>query len=178
MLTPLQVLFLCTGNSARSVMAEALLDHLGGGRYQAHSAGSHPTGRVNPLAIETLAKAGVPVGEPRSKSWEAFAGDDAPPIDIVITVCDVAAAETCPIWPGHPTTAHWGFADPAADEGSETERREAFERVFHQIEHCMTALMEATKAGVGARELAAVLRDVGLLADSLRNPDGTRDSAA
>ncbi len=177
-MTLLQVLFLCTGNSARSIMAEALLNHLGGGQYQAHSAGSQLTGQVNPLAIDTLAKAGVPVGEPISKNWDAFAGDGAPPIDVVITVCDNAAAETCPVWPGHPTTAHWGFADPAAADGSETERREEFERVFRQIERCMAVLIEETKAGVGVAERAAVLRDIGHLADSLRGSDDARDRTA
>lgn len=177
-MTPLQVLFLCTGNSARSIMAEALLNHLGSGRYQAHSAGSHPTGQVNPLAIDTLAKAGVAVGEPVSKNWDAFAGDKAQPIDVVITVCDNAAAETCPIWPGHPTTAHWGFADPAAADGSETACREEFERVFRQIERCVAVLIEETKAGVGVAERAAVLRDIGLLADSMRGADDARDRPA
>jgi arsenate reductase (thioredoxin) len=176
--TPLQVLFLCTGNSARSIMAEALLNHLGSTQYQAHSAGSHPTGQVNPLAIDTLAKAGVPVGQPLSKNWDAFTGDGAPPIDVVITVCDNAAVETCPVWPGHPTTAHWGFADPAAVDGSETERREEFERVFRQIERCMAVLIEETKTGVGVAERTVVLRDIGLLADSMRVPDSVGDRTA
>jgi arsenate reductase len=175
---PLHVLFLCTGNSARSIMAEALLNHLGRGRYRACSAGSHPTGHVDPLAVETLAKAGIPVDGLRSKGWDVFAGDDAAAIDVVITVCDNAAAETCPAWPGHPATAHWGFADPAALDGSEAARRQEFRRIFHHIERCVATLTEATEGGVGAAELAAVLRDVGILAGSLRRADGGPDDGA
>lgn len=124
------VLFLCTGNSARSILAEAYLNHAARGRYRAYSAGSHPNGRVNPLAIELLAKAGLSTNGVRSKSWEEFAAADAPPMHFVFTVCDSAAAETCPIWPGHPTSAHWGIPDPAAVEGSNEEKRRAFRDAF------------------------------------------------
>ena len=120
------VLFLCTGNSARSIMAEVLLDHLGRGRFKAFSAGSHPAGKVNPWAIETLKAVGMAAHDLRSKSWEEFARPGAPPIDFVITVCDNAASEICPIWPGKPTTAHWGVPDPAAVEGGDDEKRKAF----------------------------------------------------
>ena len=120
------VLFLCTGNSARSVLAEAYLNHAARGRYRAYSAGSHPNGRVNPFALELLAKAGLPASGLRSKSWDEFARPEAPKIDFVITVCDSAAAEICPIWPGQPTSAHWGIPDPAAVFGSEEEKRRAF----------------------------------------------------
>jgi arsenate reductase len=124
------VLFLCTGNSARSIMAEALLNTSGKGRFRAFSAGSHPTGRVHPFALEVLKKAQLPVEGLRSKSWEEFARPAAPPLDFVFTVCDKAAGEVCPIWPGQPMTAHWGIEDPAAFEGSEEERRRYFSRIF------------------------------------------------
>ena len=124
------VLFLCTGNSARSIMAEALLGVLGRGRFVAYSAGSHPSGRVQPLAAELAVKLGYPAGNLRSKSWDEYAMPGAPQMDFVITVCDNAAGEICPIWPGHPVTAHWGVADPAAVEGSEDARRAAFRDAF------------------------------------------------
>ena len=122
------VLFLCTGNSARSILAEAALNQLSrsDGRFKAYSAGSHPKGQVHPLAIEILKQNHIPTDGLRSKSWEEFEGADAPPLDFVFTVCDNAAAEVCPIWPGHPMTAHWGVPDPAAVEGTEEEKRRAF----------------------------------------------------
>lgn len=120
------VLFLCTGNSARSILAESVLRHIGRGRFKAHSAGSHPTGTVNPLAVEALARMKYPVTGLRSKSWDEFAAPGAPPLHFAFTVCDKAAGETCPVWPGQPITAHWGVEDPAAVVGSEAVRQEAF----------------------------------------------------
>ncbi|HET6224179.1 MAG TPA: arsenate reductase ArsC [Dongiaceae bacterium] len=128
------VLFLCTGNSARSIMAETLLNHWGRGRYRAFSAGSHPKGRVHPFTIDLLQRLKLPTGELRSKDWEEFARPSAPALDFVFTVCDQAAGEVCPVWPGQPITAHWGFPDPAAFEGSEVEQRALFADVFRQIE--------------------------------------------
>jgi len=120
------VLFICTGNSARSIIAEGLTNSLGKGRFRAHSAGSHPKGAVHPLALQALANARVPTDGLRSKSWDEFARPDAPPMDFVFTVCDQAAGETCPFWPGQPMTAHWGLRDPAAVEGSDEVKARAF----------------------------------------------------
>ena len=129
------VLFLCTGNSARSIMAECLLNQWGSGRYRAFSAGSHPKGRVHPFTVELLQRLKLPTENLRSKDWEEFAQADAPPLDFVFTVCDQAAGEICPVWPGQPITAHWGFPDPAAFEGTEAEQRIVFGDVFRQIEN-------------------------------------------
>jgi arsenate reductase len=128
------VLFLCTGNSARSIMAEALLSFLGRGRFQAFSAGSHPRGEVHPLALELLRRNHLPVEDLRSKGWDEFATPDAPPLDFVFTVCDRAAGEVCPVWPGQPMTAHWGIHDPAAVEGTDDERSRAFNTAFRELD--------------------------------------------
>jgi len=125
------VLFLCTGNSARSVLGEALLNHLAGGRFRAWSAGSHPKGSVHPLALEVLADAGVPTDGLRSKAWDEFAVPGAPEMDFVFTVCDSAAGEACPLWPGHPMTAHWGIEDPAA--ASVADQPEAFRQAVRYL---------------------------------------------
>ena len=131
----LNVLFLCTHNSARSILAEAMLNHMGKGRFVAYSAGSSPRAQQqpHPLALETLRKAGVSTEGLHSKSWDEFAASDAPHMDLVITVCDNAAGEVCPSWPGQPATAHWGYADPSAGEGSDDEKRAAFTQTLHQI---------------------------------------------
>jgi arsenate reductase len=131
---PLNVLFLCTGNSARSIMAEVLLKQKGGGRFRAFSAGSHPKGQVHPLALETLRRMGLPVEGLRSKSWDEFAGPGAPKLDFVFTVCGNAAKETCPTWPGQPLTAHWGVDDPAAVEGTPEVQSRAFLRALTELD--------------------------------------------
>jgi arsenate reductase (thioredoxin) len=128
------VLFLCTGNSARSIMAEALLNYWGRGRFQAFSAGSHPRGQVHPLAIETMERAHLPSEGARSKSWNEFAKPGAPKLDFVFTVCGNAAKETCPHWPGQPMTAHWGIDDPAAVEGSREDQLRAFNRAMRELD--------------------------------------------
>lgn len=138
---PYSVLFLCTGNSARSVMAEALVNARGGKRYHAYSAGSHPTGWVNPFALEKVRALGLPTEEYRSKSWDEFALPDAHQMNIVITVCDAAAGESCPIWPGAPVKAHWGFPDPAAVEGSDDAKRAAFDAAFRHIQKRVDAMI-------------------------------------
>ncbi len=135
------VLFLCTGNSARSIMAEALVTTMGQGRFRGFSAGSHPAGKVNPFAIEQIRPTGYPVENLRSKSWDEFAAADAPRMDFIITVCDNAAGEVCPLWPGHPLSAHWGFEDPAAVAGSDEEKRAAFRKVWQQIMRRMQAFV-------------------------------------
>lgn len=127
------VLILCTGNSARSIMAEALFNTIGNGKFKAYSAGSFPNGKVNPFAIEQVKSTGYPTENLRSKSWDEFAQPDAPQMDFIITVCDNAAGEVCPVWPGQPTSAHWGFEDPAAVEGSDEQKRDSFKQIFNQI---------------------------------------------
>lgn len=129
------VLFLCTGNSARSIMAEALLNQWGVGRFCAFSAGSHPKGQVHPFTLDLLVRLKLPTGGLRSKAWDEFSLAGAVPLDFVFTVCDQAAGEICPVWPGQPITAHWGFPDPAAANGTEAERRAIFADVFRQIEN-------------------------------------------
>lgn len=128
------VLFLCTGNSARSILAESLINHWGAGRFRGFSAGSYPKGAVHPMALDLLRSVDLPIGGLRSKSWSEFAAAGAPAMDFVFTVCDQAAGEVCPLWPGNPVTAHWGVPDPAAAEGSEIERRQAFRTAFRMLE--------------------------------------------
>jgi arsenate reductase len=136
------VLFLCTGNSARSIMAEALLNHLGGGRFRAFSAGSHPRGAVHPQALVQLRREGLPTDGFRSKSWDEFAAPGAPPLDLVVTVCDRAAAESCPFWPGAPARAHWSVDDPAAVEGPPEAQARAFELAYRDLEQRIRKLVD------------------------------------
>jgi len=133
--TPYNVLFLCTGNSARSILAEQLMNHWGHGLFRGYSAGSHPKGGVHPIALALLEHMKLPTAGLRSKSWDDFARPDAPRLDFVFTVCDNAAAEVCPVWPGQPMTAHWGVADPAAVEGPDTQVWLAFRRAFRELEN-------------------------------------------
>ncbi|HEX3838142.1 MAG TPA: arsenate reductase ArsC [Steroidobacteraceae bacterium] len=128
------VLFLCTGNSARSILAESLLNQLGAGRFHPFSAGSYPKGEVNPLALGLLKRRGLPTEGLSSKSWDEFVAPGAPALDFVFTVCDNAAGETCPLWPGSPITAHWGIADPAAVAGTDAQRMQAFRAALHELE--------------------------------------------
>ena len=152
--TQIKVLVLCTGNSARSILGEALFNHLGQGRVRAYSAGSRPSGQVNPVALETLEKHGVPLpAEVRSKSWEEFSAPGAPHFDYLFTVCASAAGETCPVWLGHPVTAQWGIADPAHVEPIEA-RRAAFEQAFIALEKRIRAFLALDLAALSAQEVA------------------------
>ena len=155
------VLFLCTGNSARSVMAEAIVDQLGEGRFKGFSAGSYPTGKVNPYALDLLRSLDHPTGELRSKSWDEFAAPGAPQMDFVITVCDNAAGEVCPVWPGHPVTAHWPFRDPAAAEGTEAEKRQVFADVYGQIHNRVALFVNLPMTALDRLSLQNRLRDMG-----------------
>ena len=161
---PLNVLFLCTHNSARSILAEGLLNHLGKGRFKAYSAGSSPreNQQPNPMALDTLAHAGISIEGLSSKSWDVFATPDAPHMDLVITVCDNAAGEVCPYWPGQPATAHWGYADPSALDGDEAQRIEAFRQTLHLIRRRLEIFVNLPMSSLHkvslektARELAA-----------------------
>ena len=158
---PLHVLFLCTGNSARSILAEALLTKHGGGRFRALSAGSRPTGRVHPMALRVLEAHEHPTSALRSKSWDEFAGPRAPTLDFVFTVCDNAAGETCPLWPGGPIRAHWGIADPAAVEAPEDRQRAAFEQAYRRLERRVEAFLALDLQGGDPATLQRRLRAIG-----------------
>ena len=156
---PYNLLFLCTGNSARSIMAEAMANHLGKGRFHAYSAGSHPRGRVHPVALQILQDAGLPTAALRSKPWDEFAGVDAPPMDLIITVCDKAAGEACPVWPGHPVTAHWGIPDPAEVEG--TDQRAAFWDAYTALQRRIGLLLALPLESLDELTLKAKLGAIG-----------------
>ena len=155
------VLFLCTGNSARSIMAEVLLRRFGAGRFRAFSAGSHPAGVVNPHALALLQKSGFATEELRSKSWDEFAQTGAPELDFVFTVCDKAAGEACPVWPGQPITAHWGFEDPVAFEGDEAAKSKVFEKVFKEISTRVQLFVNLPFDKLDRLKLEKAVRDIG-----------------
>ncbi|MEW5787100.1 MAG: arsenate reductase ArsC [Pseudomonadota bacterium] len=161
--TILNVLFLCTGNSARSILAESLLNSMavGKGRFRAYSAGSHPAGRVNPFAIELLEKNHLPTEGLRSKSWDEFAQPGAPELHFVFTVCDNAAGEVCPAWPGQPMTAHWGVPDPAAVEGDDERKRKAFFQAFRQLQNRISLFANLPLDKLDRIKLEKALRDIG-----------------
>jgi protein-tyrosine-phosphatase len=160
-LRAVNILFLCTGNSARSILAEAYLNSAGEGRFRAYSAGSHPAGKVNPFAIELLQKNRLSVEGLRSKSWDEFAKAGAPPLHYVFTVCDNAAGETCPLWPGQPITAHWGVPDPAAVQGSDEEKRKAFLAAFTQLSTRIRLFLNLPFGKLERHALQRKLSDIG-----------------
>jgi arsenate reductase (thioredoxin) len=157
----MNVLFLCTGNSARSIMGETILNALGKGQFKAYSAGSHPTGRVNPLAIELLQANRLPVEGLRSKSWDEFAKPEPPFLHFVFTVCDQAAAEMCPVWPGQPMTAHWGVPDPAAVEGSDDAKRKAFFAAYNALSRRISIFVSLPLAKLDRLALQKKLNEIG-----------------
>lgn len=158
----LNVLFLCTHNSARSILAEATLNHIGGGRFKAYSAGSSPreNQQPNPLGLKALQTVGIDTSGLRSKSWDEFAGADAPQMDLIITVCDNAAGEVCPIWPGHPATAHWGYADPSEVQGTEEQRLEAFRQTLLAIRRRLDLLVNLPPEKLARQLIQTTARDL------------------
>ena len=157
------VLFLCTGNSARSILGEALLNHLGEGRFRAYSAGSHPKGEVHPRSLQVLTEAGIPIDGLHSKSWDEFAIEGAPQMDFVFTVCDNAAGESCPFWPGHPMTAHWGIEDPAAVEGTDFQKQVAFEEAMRFMKNRVTSFISLPLSSIDRMALSRKLDGIGLM---------------
>jgi arsenate reductase len=155
------VLFVCTGNSARSIIAEGLMNDAARGRFRAYSAGSHPTGAVNPFALEALAELRVPTDGFRSKSWDEFTGPDAPQLDFVMTVCDRAAGESCPFWPGQPLTAHWGVPDPAAVDGSAEEKRKAFRATVVTLKRRIDLMLSLPLQRLDSMAIAHEIKDIG-----------------
>ncbi len=158
---PRNVLFLCTGNSARSILAEAIMNREGAGRFHAYSAGSQPKGTVHPFALDLLRKLNHPTAGMRSKSWDEFARPGAPRLDFVFTVCDNAASEVCPVWPGQPISAHWGIPDPAAAEGTEAERRLAFADAYRLLHNRISIFVNLPFASLDRLSLQTRLREIG-----------------
>ncbi|MBK7249650.1 MAG: arsenate reductase ArsC [Gammaproteobacteria bacterium] len=158
---PYNVLFLCTGNSARSILAEAVLNHVGRGKFQAYSAGSHPNGKVNPHALDLLQRLGIDTAGLRSKPWDEFSGPEAPELDFVFTVCDNAAGEVCPVWPGQPMTAHWGVPDPAAVEGTDLDKANAFRDALRGLERRIRMFTALPVASLDRQSLTNKIREIG-----------------
>lgn len=157
------VLFLCTGNSARSILGEAILNHVGQGRFRAYSAGSTPKGAVHPMTLEALSKVGITTAGLRSKAWDEFAVPGAPKMDFIFTVCDNAAGETCPIWPGQPMTAHWGIEDPAAVDGPEFKQRAAFEDALRYLRNRIGAFINLPLTSIDRMALNSKLEGIGAM---------------
>ena len=162
---PFNVLFFCTHNSARSIMAEAILNQMSGGRFRAFSAGSQPSGQVHPLAIDLLQRNKMDTSAIRSKNWDEFGRADAPPMDFVLTVCDKAAGEVCPVWPGQPMTAHWGVEDPAAVEGTLEERQKAFSNAFMMLNRRIAIFQNLPFEKLDKLSLQSELRKIGMVSD-------------
>ncbi|MEJ2530660.1 MAG: arsenate reductase ArsC [Halioglobus sp.] len=167
------VLFLCTGNSARSILAEVLVNRLGNGRFRGYSAGSQPKGEVHPLALEELERHGYPTAGLRSKRWDEFAAPDAPEMDFVFTVCGNAGAEVCPVWPGRPTTAHWGIADPAAVGGDAMARKAAFDTAFRELRDRIALFVKLPLASLDPAQLQARLAEIGRCPTAEPGPEET-----
>lgn len=166
------VLFLCTGNSARSIVGEALINHVGNGRFRGFSAGSTPKGEVHPLTLETLRKAGISTDGLRSKPWDEFATADAPKMSFVFTVCDNAAGEACPVWPGQPMTAHWGIEDPAAVDGPDFKKEAAFEDALKYLRNRIGAFMSLPLESIDRMALGSKLRGIGAMEGSTSKSAG------
>jgi len=171
-----KVLFLCTGNSARSILAEALMNKAGGGRFRAFSAGSHPKGEVHPFTLDLLRHMDIDTGFARSKSWDEFAEEGAPELDFVFTVCDDAAGEACPVWPGQPMTAHWGVPDPAAAEGTEAERRLAFAEAYRMLNARISIFASLPVDSLDTLSLQRRIEDIGRMDATMDGPTSDRET--
>ena len=166
------VLFLCTGNSARSILGEAVLNHVSGGHFRGYSAGSTPKGQIHPLTLQVLEATGISTEGLRSKPWDEFATPDAPEMDFVFTVCDDAAGETCPIWPGQPMTAHWGIDDPAAVEGTDFQKRAAFDNALRFLRNRITAFINLPHASIDRMTMTSRLHGIGAMEGSASKSPG------
>ncbi len=175
---PTNVLFLCTGNSARSILAECIIERVGGGKFHGFSAGSHPKGEIHPFALDLLRRRGFSTGHLRSTGWAAFAAPGAPEMDFIFTVCDNAAVEVCPIWPGRPVSAHWGLPDPAAAGGSDADRRRAFEDAMRVLTRRIERFVALPLAGLDRAALMPTLNEIGGLAATRGTARITVDNSA